>query len=87
VTLNFPNASRSYDAKNGFVCFWGYDNVMEISFFLELDALDVPGLPSTPGETEYLKTFDAALERIHDVARKIYGRTGKSACVLTAGDF
>ena len=39
MTLNFPNGSRSYDAKRNLIRFWGYDSALEISFFLEVSAL------------------------------------------------
>ena len=31
MTLDFPNESRSYDAKRNLVRFWGYDSALEIS--------------------------------------------------------
>jgi Protein of unknown function (DUF1488) len=39
MALNFPNLSRSYDAKGHCVRFWGYDEVLEIPFFVEEGAL------------------------------------------------
>ena len=37
--LNFPNPSCSFDVSKNRVEFWGYDNVIEISFFVGADAL------------------------------------------------
>src|SRR5436309_8177439 len=30
MTLNFPNASRSYDPAEGFIRFWGHDGALEV---------------------------------------------------------
>ena len=35
----FPNASRSYDATRVAVRFWGYDQSMEIPFFIGAEVL------------------------------------------------
>jgi hypothetical protein len=87
MSLNFPNESRTYDAKNNLVCFWGYDNVLEVSFLVELNALCKLSPQTRKDESGYLGTFDALLERIHKAARKVYSRSGKSTYILTAGDF
>jgi len=39
MRLSFPNPSRSFDASRNRICFWGYDSTIEISFFIEADAL------------------------------------------------
>jgi hypothetical protein len=33
-SVSFPNSSRSYDATRLAVRFWGYDQSMEIPFFI-----------------------------------------------------
>ncbi len=91
MRLSFPNTSRSFDANKNRVCFWGYDSTIEISFFVEADALKrlCPEMGST--ETEFLQAFDAALDRIHKVADKVYvsGGSGKGTYtyILAAEDF
>ena len=40
MRLSFPNPSRSFDAGSSRVRFWGYDSTIEISFFVEVDALN-----------------------------------------------
>jgi hypothetical protein len=92
MTLNFPNESRSFDAKRIRVQFWGYDGAIEISFFVSADALQKLGLLSleaTDIETRVLSVFDAARERIHQVADKVYGRSRKGDYVhcLVPTDF
>jgi len=86
MTLNFPNPSRSFDAVKNRVNFWGYDSVIEVSFFVEADALQklCPNMEST--EAGFLKAFDAVRNRIYKVAEKAYtrNRKGSHAYVLTA---
>jgi len=91
MKLSFPNISRSFDANRNRVCFWGYDSAIEVSFFVEADALKrlCPEMGST--ETGFLKAFDAALGQIHEVADKVYTNGGKGkgtyAYILAAKDF
>ncbi len=80
MTINFPNASRSYSATRDAVHFWGHDQSMETSFFISADALQhlVPG--AGRDETALLAAFDGNRSRIREVAAKIYGsgKTGGS---------
>jgi hypothetical protein len=89
MSVNFPNPSRSFEASGNRVCFWGYDNVIEIAFFLEGDALKklCPGMGDT--EASFLKAFDSVKARIYEVADKVYMRGHKSTFshVLSAKDF
>ena len=89
MVLSFPNLSRSFDATRSGVRFWGYDNAIEISFFVEADALAKlrPALSGTEAGT--LEAFDAVRQRIHEVADKVHAQSqkGSYAHVLAAGDF
>jgi hypothetical protein len=87
VTLSFPNRSRSYDAKGNRVRFWGYDSALEISFFLEVSALQRLCPVAMDAEAKILEAFDALRERIHEVAVRRYSRRGNGAYVLAAADF
>ncbi len=87
MTLNFPNRSRSYDARKNLVCFWGYDSALEISFFIEVGALYKLNPQTRNVEEGYLEAFDAARDQIYETARKVYSRTRKDAYVLAAADF
>ena len=89
MMLNFSNPSRSFDATKNRVEFWGYDNVMEISFFVEADALKKLCPEMIDVEAGFLKAFDAARKRIYEVAETVYarGRKGVWAHVLAAEDF
>ena len=83
MSLSFPNPSRSFDASSSRVCFWGYDSTIEISFFVEADALKrlCPEMSGT--EPGFLQAFDVARKRIYEVANKVYVRGGKESCAYT----
>jgi hypothetical protein len=87
MTLNFPNESRSYDSTRNLIRFWGYDSALEISFFVETNALNKLDPVARSVEAEYLEAFDAARDQIHETARKVYSRTRKDAYLLAAADF
>ena len=77
MRLNFPNNSRSFDANRSRVCFWGYDSMIEISFYVEAEVLKALCPEIESAEKEYLKALNTALERIHKVADKVYVHGGK----------
>ena len=87
MTLNFPNGSRSYDARRNFIRFWGYDSALEISFFVEVSALQKLIPKTKDEESGYLEAFDAARDRIYEAARKVYSRNSEDAYLLAAADF
>lgn len=89
MRLNFPNTSRSFDATRSRVCFWGYDSMIEISFFVEAEPLKRLCPEMACAETEFLEVFDASLGQIHQVAEKIYVNGGKGTYtyILAAKDF
>jgi hypothetical protein len=89
MKLNFPNPSRSFDATKNRVRFWGYDSAIEISFFVEGDALRKLCPEMSNVEAGFLEAFDAARKRIHEVADKVYerGSNGSYAYSLAAEDF
>ena len=92
MKLSFPNESRSFDATRNRVRFWGYDGAIEITFFVEADALNKLGQLSAEMsgvEARFLKMFDAAREQIYRVAEKVYARSrdGSNAYILASADF
>ncbi len=89
MPLRFPNPSCSFDAVRNRVDFWGYDNVIEVSFHVEADALKKLCPQMGDAEAGFLKAFDTVRKRIHEVAERIYGRRGKNTCayILAAKDF
>ena len=72
--LNFPNASRSYDATRHCVRFWGYDGALEVSFFVEDDALSRIAPETKRDESSMLNSFDRNRERIFQVFQRLHGR-------------
>jgi hypothetical protein len=89
MKLNFPNPSRSFDATRNRVRFWGYDSAIEVSFFVESDALHKLCPEMSSVEAGYLEAFDATTKRIHEVATKVYahGNKGSYSHSLAAKDF
>ncbi len=85
--LNFPNASRSYDAARHCVRFWGHDGAIEISFFVEAAALLRIAPGASNGEASLLECFDQNRERIVRTARKVYQRRRKGSYELIGSDF
>ena len=89
MRLSFPNPCRSFDAGRSRVCFWGYDSTIEITFFIEADALKQLCPEMSGLESGFLQAFDAVRNKIHEVADKVYTRGGKGTCayILSTGDF
>ena len=89
MNLSFSNPSRSYDITRDCVRFSGYVNIMEVEFFVEVEALKKLSPTLESAEPGYLQSFDASRERIYAVANKAYvkGRKGSTIYVLKAGDF
>jgi hypothetical protein len=89
MPLDFPNPSCSFDATKNRVDFWGHDNVIEMSFHVEADALKKLCPRMGDAEAGFLKAFDSVRKRIHEVAKQVSGRGGKNAhaYVLAAKDF
>ncbi len=85
--LNFPNASRAYDATRRCVRFWGYDGALEVCFFVEDNALLRIAPGTTRGESSLLKSFDENRARIFEVARRVYLRRRKGSYELITSDF
>ena len=89
MKLSFLNPSRSFDASKSRVQFWGYDSTIEISFFVEADALKQLCPDINNAESDFLHAFDSARDRIVEVAGEIYtsGKKRRFVFVLTAKDF
>jgi len=89
MRLAFPNECRSFDSKRNRVRFWGYDRAIEISFFVDAEALEKLNPEMGAAEAGMLEAFDAARERIQGVADYVYScdRNRSYAYSLTAKDF
>ena len=89
MTISFPNSNRSFDSDSNRILFWGYDNITEVSFYLETEALDRFNSEKTKIESGFLQIFDAIRSQIYEVANKVYtrGEKGNHAYVLSSKDF
>lgn len=91
MKLHFPNPSRSFDESSHRVLFWGYDATIEVSFFIEANALQHLFPEMDNAEAGFLKAFDSARDKIYEAADKRYtsggGGKGTYAYVLAAEDF
>lgn len=85
MALNFTNESRSYDPTRHAVRFWGYDQSMEVSFFVTEEALRRLQSGATQ-ESDFLSAFDAYRSRIREAAAKVYGRGRQGSYELRAAD-
>ena len=85
--LEFPNQSRVFDNTRRAVHFWGHDNAIELSFFINEDALRLvqPDMPTD--ETGFLQAFDSNRALILATATKAYKRSRKAFYELAANDF
>jgi hypothetical protein len=88
MALRFPNSCRFYDATRRAVRFWGSDSAMEISFFVDEDALKHMDPMVRIGEAAgLLAVFDLNRDLIHATAARVYERGRRGSYDLTAGDF
>ena len=67
MTLHFPNQSRSFDEAKGCIRFIGHDDVFEVVFRLDIDALIKIDANLVQNEQGYIAVFDLA--RIRDRTR------------------
>jgi Protein of unknown function (DUF1488) len=87
MTINFPNASRYYDATRKAVHFWGHDQSMEASFFVSAEALQQLAPGAGGDERALLEAFDNNRDAICRVAARIYGRGQRGSYDLNRSDF
>lgn len=80
MSLQFPNAKRSFDPDGECIRFIGYDGVFQISFAVAVSALAAKART----EDSYLKAFDAAVSDIHGAATKVYSQSRKNNYRLTS---
>jgi Protein of unknown function (DUF1488) len=85
--IEFPNHSRSYDRTRRAVRFWGSDSAIELSFFIDEDALTTlqPGI--SLDELGFLSAFDENRELICAAAAKVYVRGRRGSYDLVAANF
>ncbi len=88
MALNFPNPSRSFDQTVHCVRFSGYDSAIEVSFFVEVDALLKLHPKMVQVEAEILDVFDTNIKQIHKAATRLYDKGQRTyVCTLTPENF
>ncbi|MDH5447043.1 MAG: DUF1488 domain-containing protein [Gammaproteobacteria bacterium] len=89
MRLSFPNQTRSFDDSKNRVCFWGYDKTIEVTFFVEVDALKQLCPKLIEAETGYLQAFDTTRKKIEKVANNMYENNKQRAFsyIIVARDF
>jgi hypothetical protein len=87
MALQFPNVSRNYDAEHRRIRFWGHDDALEVSFFLDENAIFRLNPRTKNVEDGMLGTFDESIDKIHQVAGRLYASGKRSFYVLAADDF
>jgi len=86
MSLNFPNASRSYNPVHQSITFWASDRALEITFELDQSALNkLNGKAQT--EEECLKVFDDNRKLIEEAAERAYKKDTVSFHILTKDSF
>jgi hypothetical protein len=85
--IDFPNHSRSYDSTRRAVRFWGSDSAIEVSFFVNEDALTRIQPEASLDESGFLSAFDAKRDLICAAAAKVYVRGSKGSYDLVAANF
>ena len=86
MSLEFPNASRSYDATRCAIHFWGYESAIEWSFFVTVAALRRLHPTMTQDEVGLLDAFDSNRDQIRAAAAKLYAHGRKGSYELGAED-
>ncbi|MGP0091425.1 MAG: DUF1488 domain-containing protein [Xanthobacteraceae bacterium] len=86
AALGFPNQNRFYDATRRAVRFWGYDSVIESSFFVPEDSLKQLQPNMRCNESGILAAFDLHRDRILAAAARVYVRGRKGSYDLLAAD-
>jgi hypothetical protein len=79
MTLEFPNESRIFEDAKRRIRFWGYDQAIEITFFVGIDALLKLKPEITDTSAGYLDVFDEFREQIRCVAEQCYSRGKQKA--------
>ena len=89
MRLSFPNQSRSFDDSKSRVCFWAYDKTIEVTFYVETDALKRLSPKMSEVEAGFLQVFDTERNKIQKVANNIYERDKERAFsyILSEKDF
>ena len=87
MAIQFPNPSRTYDARHRCVRFWGHDDSREVTFQIDENALARISHPTQNTEEALLLAFDTNRELILRAATKAYSPRGSGFYTLAASSF
>ena len=88
MALAFPNPSRSYDSTVDCVRFSGHDSAIEVSFFVQVKALEKLCPALTQLEPDILDTFDTQIDKIQEAAIRVYEKNeGRYVYTLSPDSF
>ena len=85
--IDFPNHGRSYDPTRRAVRFWGHDSAIEVTFFINEDALTRIHPDARLDESGSLSVFDSNRDLICAAAANLYVRGSKGSYDLVAANF
>ena len=85
--IDFPNHFRSYNSTRRAVRFWGHDNAIEASFYINEDALTRIQPDVGRDEPGFLNAFDSNRDLICAAAAKMYVRGSRGSYNLVAANF
>jgi hypothetical protein len=85
--IEFPNHCRSYDPTRRAVHFWGHDSAIEVSFFIDEDALTRIQPDTRLDQSGFLNAFDSNRDLICAAAAKVYVRGSKGSYDLVDANF
>jgi hypothetical protein len=87
VRLSFPNRARSFDSTRSGVRFWAHYSAMEVSFFIQADALRQIQPDMQWDEHGIVSVFDANRDLIENTAANVYARDRRGFYELGPTDF
>ncbi len=87
MALQFPNASRIYDATRQCVTFWGHDTMFEVAFHLDNSVLQGFSPHAPKDEEASLRVFDVNRGKIEKAASGVYSRKRARLNHLSSSDF
>jgi len=85
MSLDFPNQMRSFYPTKNRICFWGFDEIMEVTFFIEASAIQKLNPLIDNSQNGLLEAFDVLIDQIHAAAHDVYKRRKKGSYVFFLG--
>ena len=87
MSLDFPNPIFNFSDANLGITFWGHDTALEITFFIDLSALQFMQGNKSTYEKVLCETFNQNINLIHATAKRKYKKQKGNYIRLTVDDF